>query len=455
MNFIGTLLCYSLSVTIGYLLLRFLTRRCPVRDTAVNLFLGAGLGLGISALITFGSFIVMDCYNQTFVLSSHALLLAAVLFLHKRFPHQIKTDNQTAVVLSRDRYQKLGLHALLFFATLTLLYQYQIYPFGGWDAWQVWNFKAKMLFLGGGHWRNMFLPSLWQTSPHYPLLLPLVNVWGWTGQNEPAPLTPFLTAFVFTYATLGLLFSALFFLTGKKTMIIAPLLLISLPFFSLLASSQYCDIVSGFYILSILICILFTQVSAHFSYALAAGLLTGLLAFTKPEGTLAAGLLTILGTVHIYVSRKNKNVNPTAVELSGTFLGGLALGLIPALIFYFLLSPGNQTFINGLINPEHPTNIERLKMVFAFLWVELRAAHWNSIWALLAGGLVFANRRALTRKEIIPSFLLSYLAAIIIYYGVNTYFEILWWLQVSLHRILFSLLPAFVFWIFYSIGEKE
>ncbi|HSV43653.1 MAG TPA: hypothetical protein VLJ10_03775, partial [Candidatus Bathyarchaeia archaeon] len=57
------------------------------------------------------------------------------------------------------------------------------------------------------------------------------------------------------------------------------------------------------------------------------------------------------------------------------------------------------------------------------------------------------------RKEIllIPLFLAGYLGIVILYYWINTYFPIAWWLAVSASRILASLLPVTSVWIFAGI----
>ena len=43
-------------------------------------------------------------------------------------------------------------------------------PYGGWDAWAIWNLKARFLFFGidDGAWAQMFAPEVVWNHPDYP-----------------------------------------------------------------------------------------------------------------------------------------------------------------------------------------------------------------------------------------------------------------------------------------------
>jgi len=182
------------------------------------------------------------------------------------------------------------------------------------------------------------------------------------------------------------------------------------------------------------------------------GLFLGLLSFTKPEGLVAALILLALtaGQFLFWAKPKNTTVR-TQIALAG--IVGIVLGFIPAAIFQLFFSPGNQTLINGLSSADHPVTLYRLKMIFAFLGAELIGEKWGGLWGLLGVAVIVLIRSAF-RKEIrlIPLFLTLYMGVVLFYYFLNTYFKIEWWLQVSLHRILFSLLPAFLLWVFYALA---
>ena len=182
------------------------------------------------------------------------------------------------------------------------------------------------------------------------------------------------------------------------------------------------------------------------------GLFIGCLSFTKPEGMVASLLiLAILITYYIFDLVKSKKALMEHIKQSPitTVLVFALIAFIPTVIFQTLHSPGNLTFVNGLISKDNPISFLRAKMILAFLFFELKSSKWGWIWMLLVVGM-FLKIKGCFKKQIavVPAFLFSYMAIILFYYLINTHFEIKWWLQVSMHRILFSILPITIFWIF-------
>jgi hypothetical protein len=63
-------------------------------------------------------------------------------------------------------------------------------PHGDWDAWAIWNHRARFLFRGGGTgWRAAFDPALAWSNTGYPLLVPtaIARLWAWAGDGSAAP----------------------------------------------------------------------------------------------------------------------------------------------------------------------------------------------------------------------------------------------------------------------------
>ncbi len=335
------------------------------------------------------------------------------------------------------------------FALIPTIYQAFFYPMGGWDAWSVWNLKARFLFLGKTQWRAMFDPVLWRSSPHYPLLLPLMNVWGWIGYKNPTPIVPLWNSLLFTFLTGGFLFSVLRRSVSVLLSTAAVLLLFTLPYFTKLASSQYCDIVLAFYLLCALACLVMAIRDDSKQFAAVAGISLGFLGFTKPEGLIAVGLIVFSSLFFLW----NKGQSINKQSLIGFLLAGLGVGLLPVFLFQLYFAPANQTFINGLVSSQKPSNPARLQMILAFFLVELKSTKWNGLWITLAIGMLLSMNRCFHKSiRIVPICLGLYLLIVGFYYYINTYFEITWWLKVSLSRILFAVIPSFVFWIFDTIG---
>ncbi|HPN87776.1 MAG TPA: hypothetical protein PLH56_00355 [Candidatus Omnitrophota bacterium] len=350
-------------------------------------------------------------------------------------------------------------HLILFFIFIVFLiptiYTISLYPNGGWDAWAVWNFKARTLFLGQNDWTNIFHPTLWRSSPHYPLFLPLLNVWGWIFSTTPTQNIPILVSILFTTLTLGLLFYSLRNRTPLFFNILLLLALSSSSLFYKFASSQYADIVIGFYLLASFYCLIQAKMKDNKTFALLSGIFLSILSFTKNEGLMAS---VIIGSLAIPYLLKQRSLNKKKILLS--FFVGVFISCIPFIIFQFFYAPQNLTFINGFESLTKPSDFSRLKAIFMFYFFQLKTFSWNGFWIILLVGLILGKKKMFNAQTIIiPLFLILYGGILTLYYFLNTYFDILWWLSQTFHRIVFSLLPIIFYWLgtslFWNKSQKE
>lgn len=456
---------YFLSLIIGIKLMYALRFRGSM---ALRVCLGAGLGLGLSSLLTFFSFILFNGCRPEIVIGTHIVILG-VLFAICRKNIQEESPN-TKKKKSQPNASLWGI-ILLLFPMFLIGYQATMYPHGGWDAWSVWNLKAKFLYLGNENWRTMFSADLWRSSPHYPLLLPCLNVWLWMCTGEATYLAPLITALLFTFLTASLLYIILRDLTKHRWAILPSLVMLTLPFFHKLSISQYCDIVAGFYLLATFSSLYLFLNTKELTGILLTGLMTGFLSFTKPEGTVSAGLIFLITGSFLLLSKELE----IRKKLLFTFVtGALATG-IATIIFNLFLSPGNQSFVNGFTSTNQPATTDRLKMIFImfgmevfdpfFNWIIAIVNHgdlsritikWNGLWLAGIILLLFRLKEIKNAKlNLIIWFLFSYNVILILYYQMNTYFKIQWWMNVTLHRLLFATLPLFLFAIFLSLFPQQ
>ena len=326
------------------------------------------------------------------------------------------------------------------------------------------------MFLAKDHWQNMFDPILWRSSPHYPLLLPSMNVFFWIMQDTPTTTGPLINSIVFTFLLLGLLIFGLKDLTKSIFSAVPAIFILSLPLFQKLAYSQYNDLLVAYFLLASFFCLIKTKETNLPEFSFLGGIFLGVLSFTKNEGLLAALLILLLSFPYLFW--RNKQLSKTKI-IKFLFIG-LFLGAISTLIFTFFYAPKNITFINGLVSSEKPITLMRIKIILAFYFFELFTPIWNliavikhnpkaiidakwmGIWVVTVIIIIMNFKKCFALKLwIIPVFLLLYNFIIIFYYLINTYFQIDWWLQVTLHRILFSVLPTVMFWIFYSLWQEN
>ena len=237
--------------------------------------------------------------------------------------------------------------------------------------------------------------------------------------------------------------------THHKFSAVPIVILFCIPLYMILATSQYCDILIGIFLLGALGAVQQAQSSSAKPYLVLTGIFIGTLSFTKPEGAILAAIVFV--AAHILILKNTHRPSGLVWFWASALTAG-----IPTILFQLFLSPGNQTFINGISSAIQPAALMRLKIILAFLCVELASIKWGFLWwlILLAGVLNF-NR--IFRKEFIifPGVIFCYMLVVLLYYWVNTYFKIEWWLLVSLSRILSALIPAVITWISIGILAKK
>ncbi|MCA9400640.1 MAG: hypothetical protein KC713_03365 [Candidatus Omnitrophica bacterium] len=443
-----TYIPFLISICFGTLLVNtlFINKKS---DRIINFLLGGGIGLGVSSHATFLSYVLFNQLNVNFVIG---LNIAMLIITSIVYVTACRRQHQPIIRFSFADLKHLWPFLIITLFSLPFWYEGHFYLNGGWDAWSVWNLKAKFLFLGTENWKAIFNPLMWRSSPHYPLLLPMINVYGWSFLGEPNPLIPCTTAALLTFLLTGLLTFSLIRLTKSYYAVICAPVLLTLPYFVKLCLSQYADVAVGYYLLASVVCLIFAQKENNKVYALLSGIMVGLLSFTKSEALVAALLLTLLGGLFLIWKQPWKDVKWTVI----CFLGACVIGLLPAAAFKIFFSPGNQTFINGLLSAEKPADLMRVKIIFSFYLMELISPNWNGLWIVLSALLIFAVKRIFSRELlIIPAFIFCYAGIITAYYFINTYFVVDWWLMVSFHRIIYAIIPTVILWTFYAVFKKK
>lgn len=445
----ATITPYLFAGIIGFFIVRLISSCEKNFPRTLQLIFAAGIGIGVCADITFLSFILFDQLSSFFCLLT-ALTLAILLgfFYFKKYPFSLNKING-------DKKHFISVAwpiALILLLSFPLIQRAQYYAHGGWDAWSVWNVKAKFLFLGGQNWDNMLQPMMWRSSPHYPLLLPLINVWGWIFTQAPVYYIPQLTAIFFSFLTAWLLYASVKDLTGSKFSLIPVILLISSPFMVLQCISQYCDLIFGFYLLAGVYCMIKTAQEDSPSFACLTGIFLGLVTFTKGEGLLAAGLLGMLSVPYFWIYCSNKK----RLDILAAFLLCAFFAATPMLYFKFVYAPNNQTFTNGLTSQINPSTWPRMKAIFMYYFYELIKPKWNGLLLVILATLLF-HFRALLKKEkaILTLFLFAYFAIVTFYYFVNTQFEIIWWLNVTWERVIFAVMPVILLLTFLTLLKNK
>jgi hypothetical protein len=244
--------------------------------------LGAGLGLGLSAAVfCVWRFVVDDLRPRTFHVLE-VVLWALVCVAAWR----VSSSRGNGEARARDGVDWWVAAAFAIVAGLSLTYfvvRTIVAPHGDWDAWAIWNLKARFMLRGGASWTNLFSSAI--TQHDYPLLLPaaIARLWSWTG-NVTTEASAAVAA-VFTYAIPVVVTGTLARLRGWTPAVWGGALTIAAWPLSVYGTAQMADVPLGFFLLaSVVLVVLDTTSDAGVLLTVLAGVAAGLMGLVKNEG---------------------------------------------------------------------------------------------------------------------------------------------------------------------------
>ncbi len=431
--------------------------------------LSLGFGVGLSSVIFFWSRASGGNNPLAADLDAFVLLLAGYFFRRKR------AAVVTTISLSHEKkapgWLLLVLRAAFAIALLAALYSAILrtiaHPHGeGWDAFAIWNLHARFLFRGGAHWRDGFTSLIPWSHPDYPLLLPAAIAHFWTGLGYESQIVPAAIGLVFTFGTVGLLFSSLALLRGQISAILGGLTLLATPFFIEQGTAQYADVPLSFFILATIVLLCLHDQSTNAAHPrgllVLAGISCGFAAWTKNEGLLfllsilAARLLVFVITPSKPVTseaplQRNRNARQEATGFA-LFLAGIAPLLL--LVAWFKRSVGASNELFSAIGFRKLSDASRYYVILKWYGKDfLRFGDWLLIpGTVLLAGLYFAASGKRVQGDD-PGFRASRIALALMLTGyfliyLITPYDLYWHLRFSLNRLFLQLWPAVIFLFF-------
>ena len=256
----------------------------------LEISLGAGAGVALSSTVFF-LLLLAGAASRWVVLSVELALFVcfAALLRFRREPAAVAAESPPAP----PGFRWNGLLIVVLAGALLLVLAAQVdtirtSPYGNWDAFAIWNLRAKFLLGPGETWRNAVSPLLERTQPEYPLLLSafIARTWRLAG-GVCSPAAPLATALLFFGSVMALLLSSLALLRGLSSGLLACLVVIATTSFMRQTTWQYADIPIGFYYLATL-ALVFLSATADGRRRVAAlamaGACASFAALTKDEG---------------------------------------------------------------------------------------------------------------------------------------------------------------------------
>jgi hypothetical protein len=429
----------------------------PDRSRVVHcFFIGTGTGIGITSLLYFlwlqflgapgTSYIVAEVIVALFLVGFSAWAILGAKN-SRTSPGQKGSDPVSGFywVITTGFWGLLALSFLGFlFASLNT-------PHGGWDAWTMWNLKARFLFLGGDQWRNLFSVN---SGLHldYPLLLSGFIARCWTYVGDDPVVVPAVVAAVFTFSTIGLVYSALAVLRGRSQGFLAGIMLMGTSAFLREGAAQYADVPLGYYILLATVLVVLHGMENKKSSLALAGLAAGLAAWTKNEGVL---FLAAFAVAHFTTTLYTQGIRNYLSQLKE-----LSYGLFPVLavllFFKWWYAPPSSVVLAEGVGPalEKVLQASRHIVILKYILAEF----------ILFGGLLLIFYWGLSGLKIEKVEISAILFPIIIlttmmagYYVIylTTAHPLDWHLGTSLRRVLLQLWPSFIFTFFLAMPSWE
>jgi hypothetical protein len=434
------------AVVLGFGIACLLIPALPVSRwtlTALRASVGAGLGVAITSILYFVLLLANAASPAILIVFETLLIAATAAFLLR--------SRLFTPVEPRPHFQWNWIFAAaLGFQVLLALYGIQdsaeTNPFGEWDAWSIWNLRAKFLATPES-WRLAISPALSASHPDYPLLLSGFIARCWRLSGDISQQMPIATAFLFFLATIGVLIAAVATARRLSLGLLAGITLVAASGFLLQAPVEYADVPLAFYFVSAIALAALADVYPEHARPLhiAAGLCASCAAWTKNEGFVFLAIFVIVWTL----ARRVWTVAAGALPVAAL-----------ALWFRFALAPPADPFyqqgVSGaLARFGEFSRYGQVVSSFASEIVNLGPlfAHPILLLAILAFTLRFAA--PLRRTSIL---LASTTAAMLVAYAVifiATPSDLSWHLGTAAGRLIVQLVPMLIFATVVSLRAPE
>jgi hypothetical protein len=318
-------------------------------------------------------------------------------------------------------------------------------PQGSWDAWAIWNLRARALYRIDG------VPaSAWSAAydhPDYPLLLPATIARTWTWLGEEADAAPAVIGLTFTLATAGLLVGGIGRLRGLDHGLLAGIVLFGTVRFVRWGTAQYADVPLSLFCLAAMILLAERDSGdkpSRWSLCFA-GLAASLAAWTKNEGALfVVALLAARGMVQWVRTNRSAAWRDAALLLAGAAPVLLVLFLFKSQIQVDNDLVEGQAFSQTLARIADPAR--HVAILSAFGATGLHVASAFAVVLPLCALQHAARRAALLPLLVVAAMLAGYY---IVY--LTTPHDLAWHLETSLDRLFVQLAPMSLFVVFLNL----
>lgn len=452
---------------LGFLLVSLLWPKTkPFRsDLLLRLFLSIGVGFGVSSLLVFVWMMTAGQLSRAYFLCELGILVAlSVLTLRPR-------SRPTVVIApeaQQDREQSQNpywLRAAVAVASISAAFQFVSSslqnPHGQFDAYSIWNLRARFLYRGGVHWTD-FKYLTW-SHPDYPLFLPasIARCWAWMGAESK--IIPIAIACLMTVATVGIVLLGVERLRSPKQGLLAGLVLLGTPFLLTHGAAQYADVpLSFFFTATLILFLLYDRLPSEPGWLILSGIAAGLAAWTKNEGALFVGAFFLSFCLATAVKQGMRKARGQIL----LWLAGAAPILLIIAIYKLWLGGSNDVVsAQGLASNAHnflDLGGYRL-LITRFATGIFTFGQWSRVLSMpillvlyfLALGTNRQKDRKYDRGQVVSCVLpILMLMGYFFVYMISPY-DVRWHLETSLNRLYLQLWPLMIIAYFMIVRTPE
>ena len=425
------------------------------RAWLTQLPIAAPLGVGLSSL-TWWAFLQVPAVSRPTMVALDAAVWAAAIglaFLVRAEPAASRQADGDAAPAARI----LTWAAIAAFAATSLLAvtsfaaTSRVFPHAGWDAWAIWNLRARFLFrTGPAQWTDAFADQLSYSHPDYPLLLPLSVSRAWTFLGEETVLVPVFIAAIFASATVAAAALSVGRARTPAHGLMTAAAILASPTFLKWAPSQCADVPLGCYILASFLMLGRATVSDRPLWWLLAGISAGLAAWTKNEG-----LVFMLLFLSVCTAWRLRTPGQARARSLAWLVAGSAIAIAALVVFKWRFSPTSDIEKAFSIPAALTlvTDVDRIRFVVGAIAREVWLGGGTTIGVLpvlcvcvLAAGL--RPPGAAAAAGLVSMVLLVGIYAV--YYIVTPSHDLAWYVSTSVDRLVLHAFPTFVWGLMMS-----
>jgi len=415
--------------------------RCEPAWAGWLLLFGAGAagGIGLTSCLFFVFGVLLGSHTAALVVELLLLAWSAYeAYRHRARADKAASETQPPVAVL---WIAGGLVLALGLATAASSTAWEFNPQGNWDAWAIWNLRAKFLASPADLAPRAWSPALGAiTHAEYPLLVSGFVARAWSAGNSLSAAVPQSTSYVFFVALLALVAGGVTVLRGRTLGLLAALALAAAPPLLREVPTQYADVPLAAYIAAALLFSLLDR-------PVLAGISAAFAAWTKDEGF----LFLILFVAGIAVFRRR--------SILAALAGAAPVGLL-GVAFKFLLARGNDSQVTTSLPGAGHRIVDAGRYAttlaaFGREFIGMASGWYHPILPLIVLAVALHFDRERRRDATFCGTILGF--QLLGYFGIYivTFHDLVWQLQTSLSRLLVQVWPALVLAAFVSFRAPE